>query len=99
MTQVHPILVAFPITNAHRTLLHKNCNYVGSSSFLLQGERDLNKCFGIFSAIHSMIKSKQTVLKVLLEVLEDFMSENVIYLELRSTPRMLEGEPFDVHTA
>jgi hypothetical protein len=43
-----------------------------------------------------MIQSKQTVLRVLLEVLEDFMSENVIYLELRSTPRTLEGESFDI---
>lgn len=26
-----------------------------------------------------------------MEVLEDFMADNVIYLELRSTPRTLEG--------
>jgi adenosine deaminase len=79
----------------HLTLYYDHSNYIGSSSFLLEGERDLSKCFGIFQAIHSMIQSKQTVLRVLLEVLEDFMSENVIYLELRSTPRTLEGEAFD----
>ena len=86
----------YPMKNAHLTKFYNNSNYVGSSSFLLEGERDLNKCFGIFQAIHSMIRSKETVLKVLLEVLEDFMSENVIYLELRSTPRNLEGKSFNI---
>jgi adenosine deaminase len=85
-----------PLKNAHLTLYYHHSNYVGTSSFLLEGERDLSKCFGIFQAIYSMIQSKQTVLRVLLEVLEDFMSENVIYLELRSTPRTLEGESFDI---
>ena len=59
---------------------------------LLKGQRDLIKCFGIFHAIHGMIKTKNTVSRIIQEVLMDFMEDNVIYLELRTTPRDLLGE-------
>jgi adenosine deaminase len=58
---------------------------------LLEGNRDLRKCFGIFHEIHKLISTRDILKRVLMEVLEDFMADNVIYLELRSTPRTLEG--------
>lgn len=58
---------------------------------LLEGDRDLGKCFGIFHEIHKLIRTSDNLQRVVMEVLEDFMADNVIYLELRSTPRTLEG--------
>lgn len=60
--------------------------------YLLDGERNLTKCFRIFHAIHGMIKTKETVSRIIDEVLNDFMEDNVIYLELRTTPRDLPGK-------
>ena len=59
----------------------------------LTGSRDLEKCFGIFAVIHRMIKTSETLTRIISEVFEDFMADNVVYLELRSTPRELEGKP------
>lgn len=50
---------------------------------------DLKNCFQLFAAIHQAVQSKTAVSRVVREVLEDFMADNVIYLELRSTPRAL----------
>ena len=66
---------------------------VGASLHHLTGSRDLAKCFGIFAVIHRMIKTSETLTRIIREVLDDFMADNVIYLELRSTPRDLEGRP------
>jgi adenosine deaminase len=67
-------------------------SFIIEMSRLLEGTRDLNKCFGIFHAIHDMIRSKEIISRIMDEVLEDFMEDNVIYLELRTTPRDLPGE-------
>ena len=55
----------------------------------LNGERDINKCFALFQAIHRVIDRKEILKHVLFEILHDFMDDNVIYLELRTTPRVL----------
>ena len=39
-----------------------------------------------------MIKTKEIVSRIIDEVLDDFMKDNVIYLELRTTPRELPGK-------
>jgi adenosine deaminase len=51
--------------------------------------RDLNACFQIFDAIHSAVSTTSSLRRVVREVLADFQAENVVYLELRSTPREL----------
>jgi adenosine deaminase len=58
----------------------------------LKGTRDINKCFGIFSSIHRLIRTREEMSRIMDEVLEDFMDDNVIYLELRTTPRELQGK-------
>ena len=50
---------------------------------------DLDQCFGLFKVVHQVISSQEILRRVVSEILEDFMADNVIYLELRSTPRSL----------
>ena len=58
----------------------------------LDGQRDINKCFALFQAIHRVIDRKEILKHVLFEILHDFMEDNVIYLELRTTPRILSHD-------
>lgn len=53
------------------------------------GKIDLKGAFTLFPIVHKVIASKQILKRVLLEVIEDYMTENTIYLELRTTPRAL----------
>eukprot|EP01041_Mallomonas_annulata_P010929 gene10929-22815_t len=64
-------------------LMNKNIEGLYSSP------RNIDTCFQIFDIIHHIIQSKDSVSRILTEALEDFMNENVIYLELRTTPRPL----------
>ena len=59
---------------------------------LLDGDRNLSKCFGIFHAIHDMIRTREILSRIIDDVLFDFMKDNVIYLEIRTTPRNLPGK-------
>lgn len=52
-------------------------------------DRSLDACFAIFGAIHKTVTNLANVRRVAREVLEDFASDNVKYLELRTTPRAL----------
>ena len=55
----------------------------------LHSENNLSKCVMIFHLIHHAVVRKANAERILRETLEDFMAENVIYLELRTTPRAL----------
>lgn len=61
-------------------------------SAYLEGSRDLHKCFALFGAIHGLIDHQDILKRVLVEVLQDFSADNVIYLELRTTPRRLPAD-------
>jgi adenosine deaminase len=52
-------------------------------------ELNLDRCFKLFGTLHKVVSSVDTLKRITREVLEDYMSENTIYLELRSTPRNL----------
>ena len=52
-------------------------------------DRSLDACFAIFAAIHKTVTTLAAVRRVAAEVLSDFASDNVKYLELRTTPRDL----------
>ncbi len=58
-----------------------------SSIALLNQRRTLENCFAIFPVIHSLIKDSSTLEYVVHEVLNEFQDDNVVYLELRTTPR------------
>lgn len=55
-------------------------------------ERDLKACFQVFPIIHRLLSDKDILARVTREVLEDFESENCVYLELRTTPRNILDE-------
>lgn len=47
----------------------------------------LEEGFFIFSLVHSVITSPQRLHRIVTEVLEDFESQNCVYIELRTTPK------------
>jgi len=51
--------------------------------------RSLNDCFGIFQEIPKCVNDLPSLRRVTLEALNDFAADNVVYLELRSTPKVL----------
>ena len=51
------------------------------------GPRDLSTCFEVFAILHRVLNKKSILERVTREILEDFNRENVVYLELRTTPR------------
>lgn len=55
-------------------------------------ERSLKDCFKIFAIIHRVVVRREYIQRIVYEVLEDYESENCVYLELRTTPRAI---PFD----
>lgn len=49
----------------------------------------VEKPFELFPLIHKVVTTKEIVLRILHEMIEDFTKENVIYMEIRTTPRSL----------
>ena len=54
--------------------------------------RDVADCFELFRAVHVAIDCRDALKRVVAEVLEDFMNQYVVYLELRTTPRELPAD-------
>jgi len=52
-------------------------------------ERTLSQCFTLFSVIHRVVNSRTILTRIVNEVLDDLIQQNVIYAELRTTPRTL----------
>lgn len=50
----------------------------------------IDGCFQMFEAIHEIITSRDHLVRIVSEIIEDFSNENVRYLELRTTPRKLD---------
>jgi len=53
--------------------------------------RDLKACFSIFAQIHKVLIELDAIRRVTREMLQDFQLQNVVYLEIRTTPKNLEG--------
>lgn len=49
----------------------------------------VEKPFELFPLIHKVVTTKEIALRILHEMIEDFEAENVVYLEIRTTPRPL----------
>lgn len=56
-------------------------------AILCKGNRRLADCFKIFDIIHRLTTSHEIITRITHEVIRDFQEENVIYLELRTTPK------------
>lgn len=54
---------------------------------ILKSDRSLTEVFKLFDLIHILTTDHSTVTRITKEVVEDFASENVVYLELRTTPK------------
>jgi adenosine deaminase len=54
--------------------------------------RDVAGCFELFRAVHVAIDHRDALKRVVAEVLDDFMGDRVVYLELRTTPRELPAD-------
>ncbi|KAF7149591.1 hypothetical protein RHSIM_Rhsim02G0110500 [Rhododendron simsii] len=54
---------------------------------ILKSDRSLQEVFKLFDLIHMVTTDLQTVTRITKEVVEDFAAENVVYLELRTTPK------------
>eukprot|EP01018_Ginkgo_biloba_P003531 Gb_00816 [translate_table: standard] len=54
-------------------------------------DRSLQECFNLFDWIHVLTTDHGTISRITKEVIEDFAAENVIYLELRTTPKKNEA--------
>ncbi|KAG7198140.1 hypothetical protein KM043_005559 [Ampulex compressa] len=51
----------------------------------------LGECFKVFEIAHSLTNTPEAVYTATCDVIEEFHEDNVIYLELRSTPRAVKG--------
>eukprot|EP00854_Cymbomonas_tetramitiformis_P015280 gene15280-18077_t len=51
------------------------------------GDRNLAECFRLFDLIHKVTTEHTTVTRITREVLQDFADDNVIYIEIRTTPK------------
>ncbi|XP_046404183.1 adenosine deaminase-like protein [Ischnura elegans] len=53
--------------------------------------RSLKECFKIFDIIHKVTVKPSIIRRAAMDVIKDFANDGVVYLELRSTPRRVEG--------
>lgn len=61
------------------------------STFHSGAERTLEDCFKIFDIAHAVTVTPDAVKKATKDVIIEFAADNVVYLELRSTPRAVPG--------
>ncbi|CAI9087784.1 OLC1v1021954C1 [Oldenlandia corymbosa var. corymbosa] len=54
---------------------------------IMKNDRSLREVFKLFDLIHLITTDHKTVTRITKEVIEDFAAENVVYLELRTTPK------------
>ncbi|XP_047367132.1 adenosine deaminase-like protein [Vespa velutina] len=74
------------------TEIMPNAEFMSFEKYVqLQSANNLKECFKLFHVIHSLTISPQAIYIATCDVIREFMEDNVIYLELRSTPRHVEG--------
>ncbi|XP_076276240.1 adenosine deaminase-like protein [Lasioglossum baleicum] len=52
----------------------------------------LGECFKVFDVAHALTTTPEAVFQSARDVIKEFREDNVIYLELRSTPRFINGQ-------
>ncbi|XP_059661932.1 N6-mAMP deaminase [Cornus florida] len=62
-------------------------NFSEVEHVILKNDRSLHEVFKLFDLIHIVTTDHKTVTRITKEVVEDFAAENVVYLELRTTPK------------
>lgn len=64
--------------------------YVSSDLVNFSSFRSLSECFDVFKLAHDLVDSADAVKLATENVIREFSEDNVVYLELRSTPRNTE---------
>ncbi|XP_006658069.1 N6-mAMP deaminase [Oryza brachyantha] len=59
---------------------------------IMKNGRSLPECFQLFELYHILTTDHDTVTRITKEVVEDFAMENVVYLEIRTTPKNNEAK-------
>ncbi|CAN6200142.1 unnamed protein product [Urochloa humidicola] len=59
---------------------------------IMKNGRSLPECFKLFDLFHILTTDHDTVTRIAKEVVEDFAAENVVYLEIRTTPKNNEAK-------
>ncbi|KAG8079478.1 hypothetical protein GUJ93_ZPchr0007g4897 [Zizania palustris] len=59
---------------------------------IMKNGRSLQECFRLFELYHILTTDHDTVARITKEVVEDFAAENVVYLEIRTTPKNNEAK-------
>ncbi|CAL4058725.1 unnamed protein product, partial [Meganyctiphanes norvegica] len=54
-------------------------------------KRTIDECFEIFSILHKLTDSLSAVSSMTKDVIREFAADNVCYLELRTTPKLIPG--------
>ncbi|MCL7051617.1 hypothetical protein MKW94_012803 [Papaver nudicaule] len=62
-------------------------DFTAVESVISKDDRSLVECFRLFDLIHVLTTDHATVTRITKEVIEDFASENIVYVELRTTPK------------
>lgn len=52
----------------------------------------IRRCFKVFDIAHSLAVTPEAVFHSTYDTIKEFKDDNVIYLELRSTPRVIQGK-------
>ncbi|KAK6149782.1 hypothetical protein DH2020_017307 [Rehmannia glutinosa] len=65
---------------------------------ILKHDRALSEVFKLFDLIHTLTTDHKTVARISKEVIEDFAADNVVYLELRTTPKRNDSKAMSKHS-
>lgn len=104
MEEVHQIIFDLPKVEIHAHLhgsvrystlreLIEARNMTDSISKFVMDQDDhglAERPFELFPIVHRLVNSMDIVIRILREMVEDYLAENTIYLEIRSSPRELE---------
>ncbi|KAK9084863.1 hypothetical protein Sjap_025274 [Stephania japonica] len=66
-------------------------DFASIENVIRKSDRSLVECFKLFDLIRILTTDHEAVTRITREVIEDFASENVVYLELRTTPKKNEA--------
>lgn len=61
------------------------------SADILHASKTMEECFEVFRFIHHLTDNLWAIRQACIDVIKEFASENVLYIELRTTPRKVEG--------
>jgi len=79
------------ISHCYTYLVKYNSNVINYSTNSTNINRYLfSRCFKVFDIAHALTVTPQAVFTATCDVIKEFHEDNVIYLELRSTPRAVK---------